>query len=657
MTTNNNSGAVVVPTDRSLEDVEGLRGPRYLNDALTSCANPLEFITEFQRGQGIDLPTIGAAVALMDLQGCTRLTFHAKCAERLRDYFEKRVDTLSEQAKNGSDQAAAKAKLDALVKRCFRCADVPRLRPVVLHLLNRVTDLPQEYINQIVTTPGLYESCDLPVKRQIWLDRRDFFESEVQPHVRAYIGARIASMWDLKLSQGLFSVFSAQRRDERSVQQLVDMIGGEEKLYSAVKRFLRKRFVESGSGHYATLRSDLIIAVHKRFPQLEDKDAQIYKLCWCLDECVRVGQFHDRRRQEIAGIIDQLSSSKRHKSGKQKHDDGLHDAAFLLSQPNVIFTLGTMTILNLEASIRRGELPRYNALLVFGMRLLNLASSARTLLAQKKKQQAPEPESQELIQSTLANFSCALVDVQIRKLARLNNNGGGAAAGDQTDKELQCKSGRKAKVTRATDLSESLFQVVKSSPAAVVIFVHFIGHLVRLGQWKSASLCLRQLPSACDNLVLAPDTDYVLHELLTVITIGAAQASAAAQASLRIWPEHFCAALFDVLALDKVDETSEPPQSPTIAPKQARSRHLLRLLHFNFSRLTLERRDALLLEIEKAMAVVGGEEHGELDAMFALVEKRIRESVPASHRAGVGAKASSTANLLDMGILPIHLPE
>jgi len=53
------------------------------------------------------------------------------------------------------------------------------------------------------------------------------------------------------------------RRSHPSIKQLLDIVGGNAKLYSYVGTYLRSLFVQTNDAIYCTLRFDLLMAMHE----------------------------------------------------------------------------------------------------------------------------------------------------------------------------------------------------------------------------------------------------------------------------------------------------------------------------------------------------------------------------------------------------------
>lgn len=449
-------------TDQTLEDVsEAIPGPLFLRNELSSCDSPLEFITAFQNEQGIRLATVTAPLALLDLHVIRRLTIHERCYERVLERLRQQIDFLTDSAysNSGTDslQAAsdlkatkqrqedaneAREKLEKFLNVAFRFGNVPRMRPAVLHLLRSIPSLPEKYKTEIAKHSELYNLCDLRVKRQIWLERRDLFEKEIDRHIRLYIDRRRLNMFDLSRRKGLFGIFSAERRSDTDFRTFVEMIGEHEHLYRYVRSLVTRKFLHTLSGHYATLRADLIFAVHERQPHLEHRDAPVYKMAWMLEEMSKKAHLDARSAEELLELLKQLQENaaasasgetsgggaggkklkgnkqarNKDKSAARQHGQNLHDAAFLLMQPNVLFSLGLLISRTTEACLLHEELPKKQKLLMVVLRLLNLACYSPIMLSSKDKR-AREPEFDDLLVSSfMPGMLGAFVDEQLERL-------------------------------------------------------------------------------------------------------------------------------------------------------------------------------------------------------------------------------------------------
>ena len=76
------SASATAPTSSGTGlEVLGIPGGSYLQEALTSCSDPLQAIEEFQLENGILLPSLRPMMPLLDLHGVKRLDFHISVME------------------------------------------------------------------------------------------------------------------------------------------------------------------------------------------------------------------------------------------------------------------------------------------------------------------------------------------------------------------------------------------------------------------------------------------------------------------------------------------------------------------------------------------------------------------------------------------------
>ena len=185
----------------NLEDVYGLRGSKYLHTELTSCNDPQVMLEQFRVDEGVLVPTLKPAVALLDLMDITRSEFHHMCVNKLKQELLEKIAVLSKH------QTAGKAKpLDQLLDKCFAGLKLPLIRPIVLSVLTNLHSVDERYKEEIINSKELYDVCDIALRRQIWLDRKDIFEMETLVLIDQYIADRVRSMYDVEPSKGLYTV-------------------------------------------------------------------------------------------------------------------------------------------------------------------------------------------------------------------------------------------------------------------------------------------------------------------------------------------------------------------------------------------------------------------------------------------------------------------
>lgn len=74
-----------------------------------------------------------------------------------------------------------------ILDKAFPLASSPLLQPVVMRLLTKLDNIPQEKLDALVMDEALYHSAPLEVRRHIWLSNPDLFCNEVREEIRKFI--------------------------------------------------------------------------------------------------------------------------------------------------------------------------------------------------------------------------------------------------------------------------------------------------------------------------------------------------------------------------------------------------------------------------------------------------------------------------------------
>ena len=188
-------------------------------------------LQQFRSEEGILVPTLRPAVALLDLMEVRRYDFHMLCAEQLRQALMDRI-TVASKAKGEEKQK----QLEALLDQCFVGLNLPLVRPIVLHVLKNLETVTERYKKEIMANKELYEVCDIPLRRQIWLDRKDLFEAEIFPLFDEWMASRRKSMFEFNAANGLYTIpgksekkverncFSSIAKVVRLIDWLIDLV-------------------------------------------------------------------------------------------------------------------------------------------------------------------------------------------------------------------------------------------------------------------------------------------------------------------------------------------------------------------------------------------------------------------------------------------------
>ena len=80
-----------------------------------------------------------------------------------------------------------------ILDKAFPLASAPLLQPLVMRLLTKLDNIPQEKIDALVADENLYRSAPLEVRRHIWLSNTELFCREVREEVQKFLKSMLSS--------------------------------------------------------------------------------------------------------------------------------------------------------------------------------------------------------------------------------------------------------------------------------------------------------------------------------------------------------------------------------------------------------------------------------------------------------------------------------
>ncbi|KAH9487625.1 hypothetical protein Btru_070278 [Bulinus truncatus] len=332
--------------DTGLEKL-GIATGTHLHIALTTSADPLNAIQEFQNMNGIDAESLKIALPFLDLHGVKRLTLNLSIFETIR---EKLLQKISELA--AVNDAESIQKLETLLDNSFPAIKNKDIRPVVMAVMKHLPKVKEEYLQQLLEDKELYAEAATEVKRQIWENNQSLFGDEVQPLLAQYLKEKEWSLYRHD-NPGLtfFSSNPKQRRQKETLMQLLEMIGSNVKLYDMVLQFLRTLFLRTRNTHYCTLRVELLMAIHDlELNPICSKDP-CHKFTWCVDACIREKTVNVMRSRELQGFLDSV---------KKGQEFVLGDLSMVLSDPYALNIILQSLMKMLQNCVNTDTLPRDN---------------------------------------------------------------------------------------------------------------------------------------------------------------------------------------------------------------------------------------------------------------------------------------------------------
>lgn len=330
-----------------------------LKKTLVNSPDPIKTIEEIQLDKGILLPSLRPMLPLLDLHGVKRLEFHHSVLDELNERLRQQTEKLGR-----SDNPQDHRRLQELLVRSFAFIKIPTLQPVVMAVLKNVNNLDGKILNMLISDKNIYNACDLGVKRQIWLDVQSMFADEVKPLLQQYIQEKKEQLPDpLDIDSPIYATTPKQRRQNRIVQELANMVGDNIRLYETIVQFLRTLFVKTQTDHYCSLRVELLMALHDKDVHDITTMDQAHKFVWCLDACIREQAVDPKRSRELQSFLESIESGEEHV---------LADVSMVLCDPHAVHFLATSAFKILNHLISNEALPRGHPVLLIILRCLNL---------------------------------------------------------------------------------------------------------------------------------------------------------------------------------------------------------------------------------------------------------------------------------------------
>ena len=382
-------------------------GPEVLRHQLNNCNDPLEAIAEFQNDNGILLASLRPMLPLLDLHGVRRLEFHTSVRDELKERMLQQVESLGKRESiSATEKASNEKRLRQLLDKYFSAIRVPSIQPIIMAILKNLDHVDDKYLKQLTADKTLYEKCDIVVKRQIWQEHQGLFGDEVSPLLSQYIKEKEKILLNHEeLAATFFSLTPRQRRQNETVQKLVQMVGKNVLLYDTILQFLRTLFLRTKNVHYCTLRVELLMALHDAEVQDITTMDPCHKFAWCLDACIREQNIDTKRFRELQEFLDTTQKTQK---------NVLSDLSMTLCDHYAINFLANFCIRILRTLIEKEATARENQVLHLALRMLNLGLHSWNLL---DTQNYEEPKlNVAIVTRFIPNLMSFMVDDQVRGL-------------------------------------------------------------------------------------------------------------------------------------------------------------------------------------------------------------------------------------------------
>ncbi|KAF9432884.1 Cofactor of BRCA1 [Entomortierella beljakovae] len=321
---------------------------------------------------------ISAIYPLLDHHGKSRFDVHSSCMRALKAKLLQKLETAP----------MDNARFDSILESMLPYIDVEGLQELPLTLLGRFPDrMTKDIIEKIGQNEELFKIAPTEVQRRIWLSNPNKFRDDVIPIVKAYrTDPEVIRM-------------AKEMSIDQPTKQLLDIVGGNPKLYNHIGTYLRSLFIQTNEAVYCTLRFDLLMAMHEANLGSITKVDPCHELVWNLDACNRTLSMDERRVDNIRKFFDKVD-----------RDDPVHgDIAMILNDPFTSNMITSRLLALLYEATQNGRVPQSDATLTWTATMLNLGAHARRII-QNQKFRIPKVDSNvsEKFMTTLSN--CILDD-------------------------------------------------------------------------------------------------------------------------------------------------------------------------------------------------------------------------------------------------------
>ncbi|KAF7487680.1 Negative elongation factor B [Sarcoptes scabiei] len=473
-----------------LEEI-GITGKKGLRSILFEAFNsneiPFEEIIEtFQQNNRMILPSLSSILPLLYSMGLRSLDFHQSVMKELREMLINRIENIANSTTMTSQ--AKDSTLMALLEKSFPLIKVPMLQPVVMVLLKNIENISDKYLQLLVADESLYNKCDVSVKRHIWQENSGLLINALSPILSDYIKEKEAIFANLKESrQSFFLLTPKQRRQNKELRELANMVGKNVILYDTILQFLRTVYLHTKNPHYCTLRVSLLMELHdESITDITSMDA-CHKFAWCLDACIRENTVDIKRVRELQGFLDNV---------KKGNESLWGDMAMALIDPYAINFLVQTVMRILNNQIINEACPRDHQTLQFLLRLLNLGLHAHEII---RNQSFREPRfNPELLTRFLPIIMGFMVDDQVRSV-------NSKLPPDDRESALT--------IIEHSGPPPDIFQTfILREPLAATIAVYYTAHAARQKDFQAVMRVIGSLTigSTLDNFIYTDTYQHVL---------------------------------------------------------------------------------------------------------------------------------------------------
>ncbi|KAI9263158.1 cofactor of BRCA1-domain-containing protein [Phascolomyces articulosus] len=341
-----------------------------IRDRFTQSSNPEEAIREIQRDYGLNiLPGMDAIYKLLDLSDCKRAEVHSACLDALNQAAVARIES----------PEFGEEEFEQVFQRSLSYVAIPQLQPIPMALLRKFASmLEQDVLDMLKQDSDVFEQCPVNVKQRIWKQDESFFQEHILQMLNMYHYDDDLQEVAMDLRPDSYQDVLSTRRTHPIVVKLMEIIDGDQKLYSMVLETIRIVFQSSPFPSLCSIRVDLLMNYHEKAKSAVLKADKCHQLIWSLDTCVRTQNLDDVIIEKIKECFDNV------KNGTPLYTD----FAMVLMDPVISNFLSACIMRWLRISVDDNAPPDLEQLISYSAKLLNLAEHAP--LAAHTQQKIPK---------------------------------------------------------------------------------------------------------------------------------------------------------------------------------------------------------------------------------------------------------------------------
>ncbi|CAD5226123.1 unnamed protein product [Bursaphelenchus okinawaensis] len=428
-----------------LMDSLGIVPPSNLRDRLLNAPDLKEEIRKFQAENQIPIPSITPVLKILDLHNVKRNELNEQVLDVMSGkLLDKIKDIAHKKAPNDVK------KLEDLLDKVFRLYPIDSIRKIILEALKSVPKLSSKYLKKIAEDKTLYNECDVSVKQQIWTVNENLFQQAIEPIIDEYIDEKEKILTSIVRSQNNFftSDTTKTRRQWKQVKDLIQMVGKNPELYKGLVDLVEKRFLETGSCHYAALRFELLMACHDLHVEFAQKTDVIHDYAWILDVALRDRHMDTQQVNKLKNVID-----------KRKFlEENIKNVAIISADPHVIHLFCSMIIKILSDSTKTcTQIPREHPILHLIIRLLYFGLYAKEIIKE-------QTDFKNLIDSdSLVRFLPILTELMAKDQVRMEILKAGDEISDEHMPEFEIQRP-----------SEAFCSFVREDYVCALLFLHYV---------------------------------------------------------------------------------------------------------------------------------------------------------------------------------------